>query len=579
MLIAPLMYFWNLLGRHKRSFVFMLLTSICRGLLRLINTVYAVAIIAIIYQYRMRLTTIFWFLLIVQSLLALLQIYIYTGQMWVLQQESALFRYLIRKHWNIILRRIFNSASYEWLLEHSNETSLVQHITSVHNDLNRIMQIIPRCIIQIIYSLIISIVTLRISFILSIIYLLIQFCIGGYIYYENQSKIQQILLLQKLNVKFNKSANNVFGTMFDAVINNNKDSSNEKSITRYLDYHCKSLYRELSKKQMADRRTGIELIAVFYIFHCLIIVIFLFTYLDNFENFIAVFLWIRSIFASLEYLLTDLSTTTVDMQLFNIGFSNLQYVYDATSKKRTTFRQFTPSPQYELQMDIFRYVYRDNTNFMLTLEEPLTLVHNDVVLVDGKTGSGKTTFLKILRSIHEVPGLKLRYRDDNIKYGGSWRLLNDGWANLMSNICFCQQSGTVFVDNCMFNIVSSTFPGEQYDRVLVERALRLADVPEQLWDRKRITASTVAGGERQRISIARVLYRILRESNRSIIVLDEIDANLDEATSLKIFSEIFKLCKDKLVFIVAHTACIKNLEEITKVIHFENGNISVLLGE
>lgn len=549
----------------------MMLTSICRGLLRFINATYSIAVIGLVHHYRMRLTTIFWFILVVQSLMALLQVYIYVGQVWVLREELSFFRYLVRKHWNTVLRRLFHCASYEWLMENSNKTSIAQHLAAVHVDLNRMAQLISRCISQIIYSTIIVIITIRISLWLSIVYMAVLVSITIYMYYVNQHKLEQIMNLRKLNVKFLKCTNNVFGSLFDSVLNNN---NNEHSVSRYIDRNCKALNRELSIKQIFERRTGLELISVFYIFHCLLIIVFLFTNLNNFDVFIVIFLWIRSIFSGLEYLLIDLSTAAVEMHMFNVNFSNLEDLYRATAQPRHLYRQFIPSGKYQIEVGAFNYIYADNPHFSLVLEQPLLFNHNDIILIDGETGSGKSTLLKIIRSIHNVTDARVRYRDDDDKYQGKWRLLDNGWANLTDCICFCQQSGTVFVDNGLYHIVSSTFPGDRYNVELVEKALRLADIPEKLWTRKSITQNSVSGGERQRITIARVLYRILLQDDRGIIILDEIDSNIDEQTSKRIFDRIFELCHNKLIFIVAHTPSIKKLTNITKVIKVDNGRIT-----
>lgn len=573
-MLDPFMYFWNLLGRNKRAFIIMMLTSISTGLLRFINTTYSIAVIGLVHRYRMRLTTIFWFLLIVQTLLALLQTYIYMVQTRILREELSIYRYLTRKHWNTVVRRLFHCASYEWLMENATKSSVVQHMTVVHTDLNRIIQILPRCVVQVVYSTIIFFITLRISPLLSIAYLFVQVGASIYMYYANQHKLGKIMLIKTLTANFSKCTNNIFGTLFDTVLNRNKGTMNEESVTKYLDRNYKSLNREWSKKIIFERRVGNELIAVFYIFHCLLIVFFLFTSLDNFETFLTIFLWIRSIFSSLEYLLIDLSSATVEMHMFNIDFANLEDMYQATSQPRILYRQFTPFSKYQIEMNAFTYVYKDNSKFSLVLEKPLIFSYDDIVLIDGNTGSGKSTLLKIMRSIHNVPEIRLRYRDDDEKHNGSWRLLDNGWANLTDTICFCQQSANVFVDNGLYHIVSGTFPGERYNRELVEKALTIADIPEQLWDRKRITQSSVSGGERQRIAIARVIYRILLQNDRNIIILDEIDANLDEQTAKRIFDRIFELCKGKLIFIVAHTPSIKQLQNITKVINVKNGCIS-----
>lgn len=528
-------------------------------------------VIGLIYHFRMRLTTIFWFILVVQTLLALMQAYLYTGELWILRQELLYYRYLSRKHWNCILHRIFNNASYEWIMQNTNETELVQQMSSLHAGLNRLLQELPRCVIQIIFSSIIMLITIKISVPLAVIYFIMQ--IGIVIFIINSSnKAAEKRIDHKLTENFFKSARNIFGTMFDAVLNN---TNSETAITTYFDDNCRKLNQEFSRKQYSDRRSGLDIISIFYILHCIVIVFFLFISLDNIEQFITIYLWIRTIFIGLQYLLIEISLSTVDLRLFETDFSNLHKIYIATSRKRKQYRQINLHKNYELEMDKFTYTYDSSNKFQLISEQMITFHSGDVILIDGKTGSGKSTLLKIIRSIYSVPTINLRYKNMDPDHGGEWINLDNGWHNLINSICFCQQSVTAFVDNSMYHIVSSTFPGENYDKDLAEKSMKIADIPEQLWDRETITHATVSGGERQRISIARIIYRILQEDNRNIIVLDEIDSNLDFATSQKIFEKILKICKNKIVLIVAHSPCIKELKQITKVIRIENGHITI----
>lgn len=568
---SPLLYFWNLLGHHKVSFVFMILTSICKGLLRLMNVTYSMIVIGLIYHYRMRLTTIFWFILIVQTLLALMQAYLYTGELWILRQELMYYRYLSRKHWNTILHRIFNNASYEWIMQNTNETELVQQMSSLHSGLNRLLQELPRCIIQIIFSSIIMLITIKVSLALAFIYFIMQVAIVIFII-NSSNKDASKRIDNKITANFFKSARNIFGTMFDAVLNN---KNSEHTLTTYFDDNCRKLNQEFSRKQYSDRRSGLDIISIFYILHCVIIVFFLFISLDNIEQFITIYLWIRTIFIGLQYLLIEISLSTVDLRLFETDFLNLQKFYQATAHRRKQYRQIKLHKNYELEMDKFTYTYESSGKFQLNSEQRISFNSGDVILIDGETGSGKSTLLKIIRSIYTIPSMRLRYKNMDPDYGGEWIHLENGWNNLISSICFCQQSMTAFVDNRMYHIVSSTFPGEIYDKDLAETAMKIADIPERLWNRETITDTEVSGGERQRISIARIIYHILQEENRNIIILDEIDSNLDFSTSQRIFEKILKICQDKIVLIVAHSPSIKQLRQITKVINIKNGNITI----
>jgi len=58
---------------------------------------------------------------------------------------------------------------------------------------------------------------------------------------------------------------------------------------------------------------------------------------------------------------------------------------------------------------------------------------------------------------------------------------------------------------------------------------------------------TMSGGERQRISIARVMLK-----NPKIILLDEATSALDKETETKIHKTLDEFCKDKTTVVVTH---------------------------
>jgi ABC-type transport system involved in cytochrome bd biosynthesis fused ATPase/permease subunit len=181
-----------------------------------------------------------------------------------------------------------------------------------------------------------------------------------------------------------------------------------------------------------------------------------------------------------------------------------------------------------------------------------------------------------MRGIYGADGGTLQYRAGPDE---TWARLPDSWRNISKTICFCQQNGTVFVKDHIKRIVSGRFEGDNNElspeqSVLVERALKIAHLPEAIWDRV-VTAQNVSGGEKQRIAIARNVYRILND-NKRIVIIDEMDANIDGDTAIAIFMEILELCRDRLVLIVAHSPDIRTLPQINGRLMVQNGMLTML---
>ena len=74
----------------------------------------------------------------------------------------------------------------------------------------------------------------------------------------------------------------------------------------------------------------------------------------------------------------------------------------------------------------------------------------------------------------------------------------------------------------------------------------------------------MSGGQLQRLSIARALYK-----KPSIIIFDEATSALDLETEKKVFNTIYSLKKDKTLIIISHN--IKNLDECDAKFKLENG--------
>ena len=78
--------------------------------------------------------------------------------------------------------------------------------------------------------------------------------------------------------------------------------------------------------------------------------------------------------------------------------------------------------------------------------------------------------------------------------------------------------------------------------------------------------SKISGGQSQRISIARSLYR-----NPSLIIFDEATNALDKINEEEIIGTILSLDSSKTVLIVSHSPNI--IKKCDKVIFLDNGNL------
>jgi ABC-type multidrug transport system fused ATPase/permease subunit len=113
------------------------------------------------------------------------------------------------------------------------------------------------------------------------------------------------------------------------------------------------------------------------------------------------------------------------------------------------------------------------------------------------------------------------------------------------------------------------------DRKAVRRAARSASIHELISQELDAGYDTRVGedgvrlsdGQRQRIGIARALYR-----DPELLILDEATNSVDIATERRIMGSIYKMSGEKTILIIAHRE--RTLEKCDKIIKIEAGQLT-----
>jgi len=230
-------------------------------------------------------------------------------------------------------------------------------------------------------------------------------------------------------------------------------------------------------------------------------------------------------------------------------------------------------PKFKLYINYlnFCFPYLKNKNryqIKYVNDRPLVFDSNNHVLIDGTTGSGKTTLMKIIRGI--IPLKNYDETDDinenvinmNIKTDIEKTSIN--WTNLSNSVCYCQQNSISFIEGMIFQILTDdyTVSYEELDQDnihIMNQALTISCVDSKFRNLKfKCSISNISGGQIQRVDLAKNLYRILKD-DKQIIILDEVDAGLDIETAIKVIINILIVFKEKLLFIALHTEELKKM--------------------
>jgi len=194
-------------------------------------------------------------------------------------------------------------------------------------------------------------------------------------------------------------------------------------------------------------------------------------------------------------------------------------------------------------------------------KSPYALQNIDIEIPYGKTtavvgtsGSGKTTLIKLL----------LRYFNptNGTIYYGNQNVLNLSPENLRQNCGIVMQDGYIFSDTIMRNIITcDENPNEEKFKAVVEIANLeqfINSLPLKYNTKIGNGGNQISGGERQRILIARAIYK-----NPSFLFFDEATNSLDANNERIIVENLQDYYKGRTVVIVAHRlSTVKNADNI-----------------
>lgn len=174
--------------------------------------------------------------------------------------------------------------------------------------------------------------------------------------------------------------------------------------------------------------------------------------------------------------------------------------------------------------------------------------------VIGRTGSGKTTLMKLLLRIYDPPPGSIAIGDTDIR--------ELTLESLRSQIAYVPQDGFLFSMPIRENIA---FYHREAPMQAVETAAKqarifdsIAELPQQFETRLGERGLTLSGGQRQRTSLARGLIK-----NAPIMILDDSVSAVDAVTETEIIEMIQRERKHKTTIIIAHRiSAIKHADEI-----------------
>ena len=180
----------------------------------------------------------------------------------------------------------------------------------------------------------------------------------------------------------------------------------------------------------------------------------------------------------------------------------------------------------------------------------------------GYSGSGKTTFVKLIQRLHDVTGGRITIDGTDIR--------DVTQASLRSQLAIVQQEPILFHRSLSENIAYARPGASQAE---IERAAELASAHgfisalpkgyETLVGERGIKLS---GGERQRVAIARAFL-----AEAPVLILDEATSSLDSESEVLIQQAMERLMAGRTTLVIAHR--LSTVRALDRLLVFDRGRI------
>ncbi|MUO79006.1 ATP-binding cassette domain-containing protein [Agrobacterium vitis] len=181
----------------------------------------------------------------------------------------------------------------------------------------------------------------------------------------------------------------------------------------------------------------------------------------------------------------------------------------------------------------------------------------------GHSGSGKTTFIKLIQRLHDVNGGAIRIDGQDIALVAQ--------TSLRQQIAIVQQEPILFHRSLAENIAYARPSASEQE---IETAARLASahgfieaLPKGYGTLVGERGIKLSGGERQRIAIARAFL-----ADAPILILDEATSSLDSESEMLIQEAMERLMQGRTTLVVAHR--LSTVRALDRLLVFDHGRIA-----
>jgi ABC-type bacteriocin/lantibiotic exporter with double-glycine peptidase domain len=219
----------------------------------------------------------------------------------------------------------------------------------------------------------------------------------------------------------------------------------------------------------------------------------------------------------------------------------------------------------EISLKNVSYRYPDQKEYILK-NLNIEINRGEKIGISGKTGCGKSTLLYLMMGL-------IKPSEGKIFYNGKDNCNDE--IKLSEKISYVPQIPFLHDTSIKKNIVFDFSEEENLNSLEIKKIeelvkLTLLDdkvraLPEGLDSKVGDNAVKLSGGEKQRVAIARSLYK-----NFDLLFLDEFTSSLDSITEEKIIQNLINKYSEKTMIIISHKS--KTLQMCDRIINLDKKN-------
>lgn len=264
----------------------------------------------------------------------------------------------------------------------------------------------------------------------------------------------------------------------------------------------------------------------------------------------------------ISYVLGQLSAPIDDIidfsqtiQRLSLSFNRLSGVYNKSEEVQEDREYISELENIEnISLSNLSFKYNSNMDDEVLTNINIEVPKNKTTAIVGASGSGKSTLMKLILGFYFPTKGSLKIGKHNIQ-----DINLKEWRKKCGVI---MQDGYIFSGTITENI---TFSDDNIDEEKLKKAIKIAELedtikklPMQLNTQIGESGISLSGGEKQRLCIARAIYK-----DPEFIFFDEATSNLDAINEKNIMNNLNNYLKNKTSIVIAHRlSTIKNADNI-----------------